>query len=87
VDAGAAHALQHGGSLLPVGVVTLSGTFDRGDVVRVADPSGREIARGLTNYPSTDLTRICGQQSQELERILGYVYAEEVIHRNNMVLL
>jgi glutamate 5-kinase len=87
VDTGAVQALRRGGSLLPVGVSSLSGAFERGDVVRVADSSGRDIARGLTNYSAADLTRILGKQSQEIERILGYIYADEVIHRNNMVLL
>ncbi len=87
VDAGAAKALRRGGSLLPVGVVSLSGAFDRGDVVRVSDPAGREVARGLTNYSAPELSKIRGKQSSEIESILGYVYAEEVIHHNNIVLL
>jgi glutamate 5-kinase len=87
VDIGAAKALQNGGSLLPVGVLNVEGTFQRGDTIRVVEPSGREIARGLTNYASHDLLRICGQQSDLIEEILGFAYGEEVIHRNNMVLL
>lgn len=87
VDVGAAKALQKGGSLLPVGVVQVSGTFQRGDTVRIVEPSGREIARGLANYASDDLSRICGEQSNLIEEILGFAYGEEVIHRNNMVLL
>jgi len=87
VDAGAARALHSGSSLLPVGVRGVEGTFERGDTVRVADPSGREIARGLVNYSSADLARLHGHKSEEIETILGYNYGDEVIHRNDMILL
>jgi glutamate 5-kinase len=86
IDAGAAGALQNGGSLLPVGVVRVSGNFERGDTVKVADPNGREIARGLTNYASADVERIRGVKSEAICDLLGYAYGDEVIHRNNMVL-
>jgi glutamate 5-kinase len=87
VDDGAAQALRRGGSLLPVGVVNVQGKFERGDTVRVAAQDGHEIARGLVNYASADLERIRGEQSEAIERILGFFYGDEVIHRNNMVLL
>lgn len=87
IDDGAAQALRRGGSLLPVGVTAVTGKFERGDTVRVADPAGHEIARGLANYGSADLHRILGVRSDEIERTLGFFYGEEVIHRNNMVLL
>jgi glutamate 5-kinase len=87
VDEGAAQALRSGGSLLPVGVLKLNGKFARGDTVSILNPNGREIARGLVNYASTDLGKICGKQSDMIEEMLGYIYSEEVIHRNNMVLL
>jgi glutamate 5-kinase len=87
VDEGAAQALRNGSSLLPVGVLKIEGDFERGDAIRVLNPNGREIARGLVNYASTDLGKICGQQSDLIEEILGFIYSEEVIHRNNMVLL
>jgi glutamate 5-kinase len=87
VDNGAAQALQQGGSLLPVGVRQVEGKFQRGDTVNVADADQRDIARGMVNYASEDLTRICQRHSEEIEAILGYVYGDEVIHRNNMVLL
>jgi glutamate 5-kinase len=70
-----------------VGVLKVEGKFDRGDAIRVVNPNGREIARGLVNYSSTDLGKICGKQSDLIEEILGFIYSEEVIHRNNMVLL
>jgi glutamate 5-kinase len=87
VDEGAVQALRSGGSLLPVGVLNFEGTFERGDTVRVAGPSGREVARGLVNYASVDLYRIIGHRSEEIEKVLGFAYGDEVIHRNNMVLL
>ena len=87
VDQGAARALGNGSSLLPVGMHSVEGGFERGDTVRVADLNGREIARGLVNYASGDPMRILGHQSDEIEQILGYNYGDEVIHRNAMVLL
>jgi glutamate 5-kinase len=87
VDEGAVNALRQGRSLLPVGVRGLEGDFERGDTVRLGGADGRDIARGLVNYSSVDLTRILGRNSEEIEGILGYHYGDEVIHRNNMVLL
>jgi glutamate 5-kinase len=87
VDDGAQQALQHGRSLLPVGVTDVGGDFDRGDTIQVINSGGREIARGLTNYNSIDLGRLRGRQSVEIEAILGYTYGDEVIHRNDLVLL
>ena len=87
VDAGAERALRTGGSLLPVGISVVEGNFERGDTVGVNGPNGVEIARGLVNYRAIDLERIRGQQSESIEAILGYAYGDEVIHRNNMVLL
>jgi glutamate 5-kinase len=87
VDNGAARALRKSGSLLPVGVVRANGKFERGDVVSVLDENNSEIARGLTNYSAVELARIRGCHSSEIESILGYTYNEEVIHRNNLVLL
>ncbi len=87
VDAGAERALHQGSSLLPVGVIGVEGQFDRGDTVQVLDPNGRELARGLVNYSASDLQRIHGRRSDEIEAILGFIYGEEVIHRNNLVML
>jgi len=86
-DLGAVNAIIHGKSLLPVGLSKIEGVFDRGDIVRVNGQDGREIAIGLVNYSSEDLSQLAGKQSMEIEKILGYAYGEEVIHRNNMVLL
>ncbi len=87
VDAGATLALRHGGSLLPVGVVAVEGAFERGDTIKVTNAEGHEIARGIANYGSADLLHICGRQSTEIETVLGYTYGDEVIHRNDLVLL
>jgi glutamate 5-kinase len=87
VDAGAARALAHGGSLLPAGLLRVTGDFERGDTVRVTGEDGKAIASGLSSYPSNDLVQLCGRQSSEIEAILGYTFGDEVIHRNNMILL
>jgi glutamate 5-kinase len=87
VNAGAAQALQRGGSLLSVGITSISGDFDRGDTVRVYDEAGRELARGLTSYSSPDLARLRGHRSEEIESLLGYDYGDEIIHRDDLVLL
>jgi len=87
VDDGAARALQRGGSLLPVGVTAVSGAFERGDTVRIAKPDGSEIARGIVNYRSRDMARIVRCPSDQIESILGYHFGDEVIHRNDLVLL
>ncbi len=87
VDAGAACALRQDCSLLPVGVTGVTGKFNCGDTVKVVDPAGVEIARGLVNYNAADLTLILGKRSNELAAILGTDYDVEVIHRTNMVLM
>jgi glutamate 5-kinase len=87
LDAGAAKALAGGKSLLPVGVVAVEGEFERGAVVACRNAEGREIARGLTNYSSSEARRIARHSSSEIESILGYVDEPEMIHRDNMVLL
>lgn len=88
VDEGAAKALIRGGkSLLPSGIVSLSGSFEAGDAVYCLDPGGKRIAKGLTNYSSTEIEKIKGKKTSEIEGILGYQYSDEVIHRDNLVLL
>jgi len=86
IDAGAAAALLRGGSLLPVGLVEVSGSFDRGDAVQVLDAAGDEVARGIAAYSATDLSRLLRRKSEEIEGLLGYRYGDEVIHRNDLVL-
>lgn len=85
VDAGALKALANGASLLPAGVRAVEGTFERGDVVVVKAPDGREVARGLTAYASDDARRIAGRKSHEIEEVLGYRGRDEMIHRDDLV--
>jgi len=88
IDAGAAAALRaQGRSLLPAGVATVTGSFQRGDAVELRDPEGLRVAAGTTNYASTELDRIRGLKSDRIAETLGYSYGDEVIHRDNMVLL
>ena len=88
VDKGASKAmLQRHASLLPAGVSDLHGSFERGDIVAVFDGESSHIAAGITNYGSTDLTNIKGVRSDRIGGILGYHYGDEVIHRNNMVVV
>ena len=87
VDEGAARALRDGRSLLPAGVTQVKGRFDRGDAVVVRDPAGVEIARGLAAYSSTDAERIRGRRSSDLEALLGFRGRDEMIHRDDLVLV
>ena len=88
VDAGAMTVLLRGGaSLLPVGIRSVDGEFERGATLSVLSPDGREIAHGLTNYRSEDLKLLCGKKSAEISETLGYSYGDAVVHRNNMVVL
>jgi glutamate 5-kinase len=87
VDAGAARALARGSSLLPAGVREVRGEFRRGDPVSVASEAGQELARGLVAYDSADARRIAGHRSEELETLLGWRGRDEIIHRDDLVLL
>ena len=88
LDEGAARALASDGkSLLPIGVVAVEGSFQRGAVVGCFGPDGREVARGLVNYDASEATRIMRRPSSEIEQVLGYVDEPELIHRDNLVLL
>ena len=88
LDAGAVRALSRDGkSLLPVGVTAVHGEFERGAVVGCLDADGREVARGLVNYSSSETRRIMRRPSGDIESILGYMDGPELIHRNNLVLL
>ncbi|HEX6506177.1 MAG TPA: glutamate 5-kinase [Chloroflexota bacterium] len=86
VDDGAARALlQRGASLLPAGVTNIDGDFERGDSVDIAASDGVPFARGIANYQRTDLDRIRGRQSAEIEDILGYSYGSYAVHRDDLV--
>jgi glutamate 5-kinase len=88
VDEGAVGALRdRGKSLLPSGITSVTGRFGAGDLVRILDPRGREFARGLTEYTSEEIRTIQGLRTSEIERTLGYKSTDEVIHRDDLVLL
>lgn len=86
VNAGAAAMLTEGRkSLLPAGVVDMEGTFGVGELVSIVGEDRKEIARGLTNYSTTELALIKGRHSSEIETILGYKDYDEVVHRDNLI--
>ncbi|MDD2366605.1 MAG: glutamate 5-kinase [Desulfuromonadaceae bacterium] len=88
VDDGARNALlKRGKSLLPSGIVSLDGRFERGACVKLCDSDGVEFARGLSDYSSSESARLIGCKSSEIEAILGYHYGDVIVHRDNMVLL
>ena len=87
VDQGASSALRlTGSSLLAIGVTGAEGVFERGDAVRVVDPGGAEIGRGLVGYGSSEVGRIAGHRSPEVPTILGVAVAGPVVHRDDFVL-
>ena len=86
VDAGAARALLSGKSLLPAGVIAVSGKFERGDAVDVLDPDGRAIARGVCAYSSDDATKLIGRNSADIEAVLGFRGRPAIIHRDDLAL-
>ncbi len=88
LDDGAVHVLkEQGKSLLPVGVSALSGEFTRGEMVSCVDSRGVELARGLVNYSAGDARQIIGKASRYIHEVLGFCNAEELIHRDNLILL
>ncbi|RMG35860.1 MAG: glutamate 5-kinase [Gammaproteobacteria bacterium] len=88
LDAGAVEVLRKAGrSLLAVGVRDVEGDFRRGELVACVDEQGREVARGLVNYSAEEARRIMGHPSSMIADILGYVDEEELIHRDNLVLV
>ncbi len=87
IDEGALSALSRGRSLLPAGVVNVKGPFDRGDSVNIIGPAGKAVGCGVANYSAVDLQRIKGCRSTQIAQILGFHFGDEVIHRNNVVML
>jgi len=88
VDEGAKSALiQKGKSLLPSGVIEVRGDFRPGDVVSLLDKGKLEFAKGLVNYAAEEVNEIRGCRSTQIQKILGYKHSDEVIHRDNLVLL
>jgi len=88
LDEGARRAVEsQGKSLLAIGIRRVEGQFDKGQIVSLVDAAGNEFARGLTNYSAADVQRIAGQRSDRIREILGETRYEEVIHRDNLVVL
>ena len=87
IDPGALRALHEGKSLLPAGVVNSRGRFDRGDTVSVLAMDGAELARGIIAYSDVDAAKIMGRKSSDIESILGFRGRDEMIHRDDLVLL
>jgi glutamate 5-kinase len=87
IDAGALRALHSGKSLLAAGVTGTLGRFESGETVSVLAPDGVEVARGIAAYSDSDASRIMGRRSSEIEAILGFRGREELIHRDDLVIL
>ena len=87
VDDGAVRALLGGKSLLPAGVTRAMGRFDRGDTVSIIGPDGSEVARGICAYSDGDAARIIGRQSADIEKVLGFRGRDEIVHRDDLVLI
>lgn len=88
LDAGAVRVLRESGrSLLAVGVKRVEGRFLRGEMVSCVDEAGREVARGLVNYSAEETTKLMGQPSSRIQELIGYVDEEELIHRDNLILV
>lgn len=86
LDDGAVGALGSGGSLLPVGVVAVTGNFRRGDVITLKNASGTDIGRGLAEYSNEEAARLAGLQSDQIEEALGYRGRAVMVHRDELVL-
>ena len=87
VDDGAVRALMAGKSLLPAGVTRAVGRFERGDTISIIGPDGTEIARGICAYSDADTARIMGRKSADIEKVLGYRGRDEIVHRDDLVVL
>ncbi len=87
VDQGAAKALANGKSLLAAGIINIQGSFDKGENVLIVDQNENQLARGLASFNSSEINKIKGKQSKDIERILGYLSKSEIVHKDNMVKL
>jgi glutamate 5-kinase len=86
IDDGCLAALQRNKSLLPAGIVKIDGPFKRGDVVGIQSAAGHLIARGLSNYASTDIEKIRGKKTAQVREMLAEAAYDEVVHRDNLVM-
>ncbi len=88
IDDGAKRAIVNSGkSLLPSGVRDVHGEFESGELVRCVDEIGVEVARGLTSYSSDEIKKLRGAKTGDIEKILGYKYGDEIIHRDDLVVV
>ena len=87
IDQGAARALNDGKSLLAAGIIKIEGTFEKGENILVVDENNKNLARGLSSFNSSEINKIKGKQSKEIENILGYLSKSEIIHKDDMVKL
>jgi glutamate 5-kinase len=87
IDQGAASALYNGKSLLAAGVTKINGSFNKGENVLIVDHNEKHIARGLASFNSSEINKIKGKHSKEIEKILGYLSKSEIIHKDDMVML
>ena len=85
IDDGAKKALINGKSLLAAGIKKVSGKFNKGDHIKILDIKRKEFARGLSSFSSDEINKIMGCQSNEIEKILGYISKSEVVHKDDMV--
>ena len=86
IDKGAASALKQGASLLPAGILSVKGFFDKGDVINVIDKDENIVSVGLSSYSSEDVKLIAGAKSNEIEKLLGYHNKDVIVHRDDMVI-
>ena len=87
IDRGAARALNEGKSLLPAGIIKVEGVFEKGENILIVDENEKSLARGLSSFTSSEINKIKGKQSKEIENILGYLSKSEIIHKDDMVKL
>ena len=88
IDQGAQKAILDGStSLLPAGIINIQGMFARGDIVSIHDSYSKLIAIGISNYSASESKRIQGKQSNQIHTLLGHHYGDELIHRDNMVII
>ena len=87
VDQGASQALNNGKSLLAAGITKIEGFFNKGENILVVDQNKKHLARGLASFNSEEIDKIKGKQSNEIEKILGYLSKSEIIHKDDMVML
>lgn len=88
IDAGASAAIRsRGASLLPSGISSVEGDFERGSIVEIREKGGKPIAKGLSAYSAKEIAQIRGKKAGEIAKVLGYIHADEVVHRDDLLLI